>query len=94
VTERSTYSLLEWLGDIGGLFDALHIIGGFIVGPVAGFSLKAQLLHSVFRHVASLRTSEPQVKDLEENERVERDLTWDFANLKIIPKRDFFRTHG
>ena len=25
VTERSTYGILSWLGDIGGLFDALYL---------------------------------------------------------------------
>ena len=49
VTERESYSLLEWLGDIGGLLDALQYIGRFLVGPVAAFSLKTQLLGSVFR---------------------------------------------
>ena len=30
--EKTAYSLLEMLGDIGGLIDILWIIGGFIVG--------------------------------------------------------------
>ena len=42
--ERATYSGLEWLGDVGGLFDGMRIIGGFIVYPVATFSLKAELV--------------------------------------------------
>ena len=33
VIERQTYSLLEWLGDIGGLFDALRLIGAGLVAP-------------------------------------------------------------
>ena len=48
VTERSTYSLLELLGDIGGLFDSLRILGEFIVAPVAAVALKIQLLTSLF----------------------------------------------
>ena len=46
--ERSTYSSLEWLGDIGGLNDAMRIIGQFIVGPVAAFSLKAEMVSQAF----------------------------------------------
>ena len=42
--ERATYSGLDWLGDVGGLFDGMRIIGGFIVYPVAAFSLKAELV--------------------------------------------------
>ena len=44
VTERQTYNLLEWLGDIGGLFDALRYIGIFIVEPFAAYQLKVGLL--------------------------------------------------
>ena len=47
--ERSTYSLLEWLGDIGGLFDALLMIGGALFGPIAAFMMKAELLQLAFR---------------------------------------------
>ena len=49
VTERETYSLLEWLGDIGGLVDAFRYLGGFIVAPIASFSLQSELLHSIFK---------------------------------------------
>jgi len=54
VVERSTYSVLEWLGDIGGLLDCLTIIGGAIAGPIVGFAMRAMMLHKVFRYVASL----------------------------------------
>ena len=48
VIERSTYSILEWLGDVGGLFDALRILGAFIVLPVASMSMKQALLSTLF----------------------------------------------
>lgn len=35
LTERSTYSLLEWLGDIGGLLDALKLIAAALINPLA-----------------------------------------------------------
>ena len=38
--ERSTYGLLEWLGDVGGLFDGLLIIGSSLVGPFAALSMQ------------------------------------------------------
>ena len=49
VIERESYSLLEWLGDIGGLLDAQFYICRFLVGPIATFRLKSLLLSSVFR---------------------------------------------
>jgi len=41
ITERVTYSLLDWLGDVGGLFDALRYIGSFLITPLATYSLKS-----------------------------------------------------
>ena len=41
VIERQTYSILEWLGDVGGLFDMLTLIGSKLIGPFTLFSLKA-----------------------------------------------------
>jgi len=46
--ERETYSLLEWLGDVGGLFDALKIIGHWLVVPSASYALKTELVSSIF----------------------------------------------
>lgn len=58
VTARSTYSLLEWLGDIGGLFKGLRMLGTAMVFPFAIFNRKMTLLTEAFRFVASLRQSE------------------------------------
>lgn len=30
--DRQTYSLLDWLGDCGGLLDALVLIGDLLIG--------------------------------------------------------------
>ena len=48
VTERQTYSFLEWLGDIGGLYDALRLIGLLMMSPFSSFFLKSELLSQVF----------------------------------------------
>ena len=37
---RQTYSLLDWLGDLGGLLDIMLHIGHVLVHPVAFFTLK------------------------------------------------------
>ena len=36
---RQTYSILDWLGDLGGLIEILHYIGSFLVKPIAQFTL-------------------------------------------------------
>jgi hypothetical protein len=40
--------LLDWLGDLGGLFDALKIICNWFVSPVASYALQASLLTKFF----------------------------------------------
>jgi len=39
VVNRQTYSLLDWLGDMGGLFDALRYLCMAVIHPVAQFTL-------------------------------------------------------
>ena len=58
VVQRKTYSLLEWLGDIGGLFDALKYLGLLLILPFRTFTLKVELLSSIFRFVDSLAMKE------------------------------------
>ena len=53
-TSRSTYSFLDWLGDIGGLVDALFLIGEIFMGPLATYTLQSKLVASIVRsHIPS-----------------------------------------
>ena len=49
VVNRETYSMLDWLGDLGGLYDALRLLCRFIVAPISSFSLQATLMAKLFR---------------------------------------------
>lgn len=49
ITERSTYSLLEWFGDIGGLLDFLKLIATVMITPLAKLALRMELLTGLFR---------------------------------------------
>ena len=49
--ERQTYSMLEFVGDIGGLFDGLNYIGIFLVAPIANYAMRMELLTSSFSFV-------------------------------------------
>ena len=48
VIERQTYSLLDLLGDVGGLFDGLRYIVGYILAPALAFSKKVSIVPYVF----------------------------------------------
>ena len=58
--ERATYSILEWLGDIGGLFDGLRALAGAFFQPLALFAMKSDLLTKVYRKASKI---EPGVRD-------------------------------
>ena len=50
--ERSIYNGLDFLGDIGGLFDGLTAIGGFLMSIfclIFGNPLESYLLESLFK---------------------------------------------
>ena len=50
IVQRQTYSLLEWLGDVGGLFDGLKLIASPLTGLLAAHNLKSSLLSIAFRN--------------------------------------------
>ena len=49
VWNRQTYSTLDFLGDLGGLFDALKLIGEAVIAPFSEFALKVTMMISLFR---------------------------------------------
>ena len=51
VTERRAYSLLEWLGDVGGLLEALRNIGTFLITPITAYLMRVTLLADNFRYI-------------------------------------------
>ena len=42
--ERQTYSMLEWVGDIGGLFDGMRILAQILIAPISSYALKATMM--------------------------------------------------
>jgi len=45
---RNVYTVLDWLGDIGGLFDALSLLAGTLISFVAGKIFQITLLSNIF----------------------------------------------
>ena len=49
---RQSYNLLDWIGDVGGLFDGLTILGGIIMSAynlIVGNPLQVYLLNSIMK---------------------------------------------
>ena len=42
-TERQTYSMLEWVGDVGGLLDGLSLLAYIFMLPFTAFTMEAKL---------------------------------------------------
>jgi len=58
ISTRRVYSLLDCLGDVGGLYDALFLISAFVVGTLPSDLFMAKLLRTLFR-IASTDTQPP-----------------------------------
>ena len=89
---RQTYSILDWLGDMGGLFDALYLIGMIIVAPISNFALKAELLSSMFRFRGSeegLKNRTLPRKKLEFFKRFFNKSTLEGCNILSSLQNDF-----
>ena len=56
---RQTYSLLDCLGDVGGLHDSLFLIVQFLLKPYQGF-YQASIILSLFRFKPSSGEQPPQ----------------------------------
>ena len=48
IMERSTYSFLDWLGDVGGLFDGLKLIILQLIYPFITFVMNSKILTQLF----------------------------------------------
>ena len=49
VWTRQTYSILDYMGDLGGLFEALRYLCTFFIAPISVFSLNSTLMAHFFR---------------------------------------------
>ena len=43
VHNRKTYSLLDWLGDVGGLLDGMYLLGELLIAGYSATSLESYL---------------------------------------------------
>lgn len=48
-TNRTVYKLLNFLGDCGGLYDAVFSFFGILAAGVSGGSLNFSLVNSIFK---------------------------------------------
>lgn len=62
VYSRSVYTFLGWLGDVGGLRDALLAIGHVIVGLFSNSSFSKFLIGKLF-YLAHKRDTDPKKSD-------------------------------
>ena len=51
--ERSTYNILEWVGDIGGLFDGFRLIVESLIAPLTGYAVKTAILSAGYNTISS-----------------------------------------
>ena len=93
VVNRQTYSILDWLGDMGGLLDSLYFLGLLFVNPVSTFALRSHLLSKLFRYSGSADSdeSESDGEGLDIIRRDSKSLLKHIKAGKVIPKLTYFR---
>ena len=64
---RSVYSVLDWLGDVGGLFDALTLIARVLLSSLTTLIFKLGLFNRLFEVDVKPQTSTQQVRDTDLN---------------------------
>ena len=92
---RQTYSVLDWLGDMGGLIDAIYILGMSLLSPFSYFALKTKLLYTIFRYRLSdtglRKTMRSYEKSYYDNrESLLSSIKHDFQKMKPIKIFSFF----
>lgn len=63
----STYRLLDWLSEVGGLFNTLLYVTKVLVGPMAGYTLRSTLVSNLFRYKKSRSVSKSKTYKYENN---------------------------
>ena len=58
-TSRQTYGFLDWLGDVGGLMDALYFFFKAILLPYTTFREKSFLMSRIFHFKGRDNAKEP-----------------------------------
>ena len=53
---RKTESLLDWLGDWGGLLDSLHFLVEILISPFSAFMMNSKLAQLLVKLVPSKST--------------------------------------
>ena len=54
---RKTDSILDWLGDWGGLLDSLHFLADILISPLAAYMMKSKLAKLLVKIIPSTSTS-------------------------------------
>ena len=81
---RQTYSLLDWLGDLGGLIDIMIYIGRALVEPVSRFTLQSALMASFFRFK---RDSKPN-QNMHKKNKVATDTQVETLNVESKKQKE------
>ena len=69
---RKTDSLLDWLGDWGGLLDGLSFIGRHLISNYSLYALNAQLTLLLVRFVPSSKTKKDEKGSKVKNDKKRR----------------------
>jgi len=100
ISDRRVYSILDCLGDVGGLYDAVTLIAAFLVGSLANDIFTAEILKTLFKIAKPESTPPPSVSHNSRNSRPSQNPTglsfkrrlFDFRFIHLIQKNFCFQS--
>ena len=48
--DRNTYSILDWMGDLGGITEALNFFFSWLLLPFTSYAYKSRMMQHLFRY--------------------------------------------
>ena len=89
---RSVYSLLDYLGDVGGLLDGLKLIASTLIAPVGGYNYITLLLTKLF----SVQSKREKFQEAPHHHSTHQTVysTCSRANQEIKERRQFKEKFG
>jgi len=83
---RQTYSVLEFLGDLGGLYDALYYLGHFIVAHYATRALDTSILSGIFKKRKAVDETNGEAANIDQRIKI------DFEQVQTVDKQPQWRS--
>ena len=97
---RKTDSLLDWLGDWGGLLDSLYFLGDILVSPLSAYMMRSKLaqllvkvLPSEFKNNGASKKLYVDSHDDPKRQRILSNMIIHFNNIHKVEPSSYLKSY-